>query len=428
MLRKPSLPKPQKSPTLPVSQVQQAAMVAKAAAMRAGKKAKAEARALAVAAPPLGTWEHEVKRWGPELSVWRSRIRRERGFDPCGFFENLLNGKYEVNAESMSGEGAIGIGVYKPRPHQIEWCRAIIEHRWAATDDARWSKLVADNPALKRPEGRFGTLVVKSRRMGFSTNHVQILHGDGDANRGCNSVISAHTSDGLDNMFEILSTSFGGSKSVDVEDEDGNVTKVKKSKGLARRRFQTMSDSIMRLLGPNDSMGRGWNPMHLMWTEVDYLDDIDGPLDSVLPSVNKSAFATVTLESTMRQDASTGFKDFVYRTLRGETSYHVYFQGWMDDVTAVLRPTDEELRAINARESLDGANGYEFVTLIDQCHASVEQVAWWRRRFREDARNNLDKMREMYPTTRDEALTAAVGVEFLDIDVMDYLVLLKVST
>lgn len=398
----------------PPSEAQEAAWASNMAKARSAQQAKRELAKLDAVNAAEGTWAYEVKRFGHGFLEWRNKTIAERGFDPAGFLETLLSGAYEVNAEQLSGEGVEGIGAYKPRPHQLDWCRKIIEHRWAATDDARWEWVRSQTPNAERPWGRFITLVVKSRRMGFSTNHANVLHAEGDVNRGCNAVISANTADGLDNMYEILSVSFGGSKTVEVEDEGGEVTKVKKAKGLARRRFKTMKDSVIRLLGPTDSMGRGWNPTHLMWTEVDYLDDIDGPLNSVLPSLKKSAFSTVTLESTMRADASTGFKDYVARALRGEVKAYVYFQGWMDDITAVNTPSPEEREAIVNRESLPGADGYEFTTLTDIHKASIEQVTWWRRRFIEEGRNNLIAMKEMYPTTRDEAMESAVGVQFFD--------------
>lgn len=395
-------------------------------------KRNKESRAAVEITAPEGTWEHEVQRFGKGFSAWRARIKRQRGFDPAGFLEQILKGKFEVNAETISGQGEIGITTFKPRKPQLQWFRDIIEWRWAATDDDRWRFLQTQDPNAVRPEGRFANLVIKYRRAGFSTGNVQFINAEGTVNRGCNAVIAAHSNDGLDNMSDILRTCVGGSKTVEEEveetitNEDGTEEKitrsktVRKAKGMSMKRFKTINDSVIRLLGPNASMGRGWNPMHLQWTETDYVDDIEPSLDSVLPSLNKSAFSTVTLESTMRRDATTGFKDYVARSQRGETKAKVYFQGWMDDETAVLPPTADKLGDLLARRSLAGAENYEFEVLMDKYHATIEQVNWWRSRFVEDARNNLAAMKEMYPATLEEALEASGGTEFLTADAMDF--------
>lgn len=381
---------------------------------RKPRKPKAEREQEALN-PGRAEWLAECQYFGDGFREWRKRIKEERNFDPVGFYERILTGIYEVNAEGLGGDDEVGIMPFLPRLTQRLWCREIIWHRWSATDDAGWARFQQEFPKdaekYGRPTGRFMRLVVKNRRAGFTTGEVMAGVADADVNAGANMAISSYdVKEGLENVSELLRTALGDSK----EAAAGAI-------GMAQKRFKTASRTLIRLLSPNESMGRGFSYNHLLWTEVDYLDDIEGALKSVRPSIRKDVFACIVLETTIRKDAETGFKDYVERTQKGLTAFRLYFQGWLRDETATVVPTKGELAAIAGRESMAGAEDYEFKVLRDELGASDGQIAWWRRRFKEDADSNLSAMMEMYPAKLEEAMAATRTGEFLHKNALEWI-------
>lgn len=318
--------------------------------------------------------------WEP----WAKLVKGERNFDPLGFARRIYGGEFEVKLKDAAGLGALGLGVFKPRAFQRKWYKEIAEHR-------------------RSGQGRFNRLVVKSRQLGFSVGHDLALVSDATENAGADVVITAHQDETLFALSENIRTFLGRDK------------KEGKAKRMADKKFETPRGSMVKLLGAKDSLARGDAPLHLHVSEADYIEDIDAALDSVLPAVNRSNMATVVLESTIRRDSSSGFRDFLARCKKGKTAYKIEFIGWRDDETAILPVTPSQVE-----ELIETQTDYERM-LQEKHHCSWEQIAWWRQRFLEDARGNLESMIEMNPSDEDEAIKSAEGVEFLDPGALDFM-------
>jgi hypothetical protein len=344
---------------------------------------------------------HVRERLTDDWFDWAKRVRGEIGFDPLGFYLELWKGGFEVNSESSSGAGVIGIAPFLPRPSQDWWYWEILKHRRAATDAVYAESLGKAGQRF----GRFSRLVVKARRWGFTTGHNTGLLADGTANRGCHSVATAYSREGLAVLSELSRTALGREK------------KAGGAKGMSHQRYETANDSVQLLLGPNESMARGWNPMHLLVSEADYIPDVDGALKSALPSVNKSPMASVVIESTMQKEATTGYKEFVSRSLLGETGYEVVFLGWMQDDTATVEPTESEVELIERITDATATSDVDkYVLKLRELSATTGQIAWWMQRLREDARGIVGDMQEMYPSTIEEALEVSLGDPWLTDD------------
>lgn len=350
------------------------------------------------------------ERLGADWIEWAERVKAEIDFDPLGFYRLVHSGEFEVDFQTSSGEGKLGIQEFKPRKSQDEQYIRTLKHRRAATDPEYRKRLELEDPSWRGKRiGRQNELRVKSRRFGVTTGEIMQMLGDGTANRGWNAVITAYSDDGLQLLSEICRTALKRDK------EAG-------AKGMAVKRFETRNDSVTRLLGPRDSLGRGGGFRTALVSEADYIPDLDAALDSMLPSVDKSPMARVIIESTMRKGATTGYKNFVKRSLRGETAYEVVFLGWMQDDTAVLEPTQKELAYFKSIKAMNAVNEIDkYILQLKTMGASMEQLAWWYQRLREDARGELDRMKEAYPTTIEEALENAEGEDYYTQKALDYL-------
>lgn len=351
-----------------------------------------------------------AEKLGADWIEWAYHIQQERGFDPLGFYRLAWMGEFEVDFQTSSGEGLLGIQKFFPRGSQDYWYRLILTWRRLATDEAFRAQYVRDHPEYEdRRFGRFNRLVVKSRRFGMTTGMAIGCLGDGTANRGFGTIVTAYSDDGLRLLSEIFRTALKRDK------EAG-------AKGMATKRYETSNDSVVQLLGPRDSLGRGGGFFHILVSEADYIPDLDSMLDSVLPSIGKSPFSMVVVESTMRKGSTTGYKDFVRRSMRGETDYEVVFLGWMQDDTAVLEPTEKErkyienIKAMNAVSDVD-----QYILKLKRMGATLQQITWWYQRLKEDARGLLDRMIEAYPTTLEEALEHAEGDEWLTGEGVEFL-------
>lgn len=352
-----------------------------------------------------------AQRLGLDWLDWSQRVKAQLGFDPAGFYRIIWSGEFEVNFQTSSGEGMLGIQPFFPRGSQEDWYLRVLDHRRAATDPAYRKKLEAKDPEywVDRRIGRFNKLVVKSRRIGFTTGNTMLALGDGTANRGWGTVITAYSDDGLTLISEISRTALGRDK------------EVGKAKGMALKRMETNNDSVVRFLGPKDSLGRGGGFELLIVSEAGYIEDLEGALDSVLPSIGKSPMNMVVLESTMRAGATSGYKEFVKRSMRGETDYEVIFLGWMQDDTAVLEPTDGERKYLDSVKAMNATTDIElYIVKIKRMGATLQQMTWWYQRLKEDARGRLGKMKEMYPSTLEEALENAVGDEYYTKEAIEY--------
>lgn len=353
-----------------------------------------------------------IERLGSDWLEWGNRVERDRGFDPLGFYRLAHTGEFLVQSESSSGEGVLGLQPFKPRISQDDDYLKILEHRRAVTDE-KWRKLVYDEKYPDKKGERLGRLLrlkIKARRFGATTGEVMRITGDGAANRGFGGMYTSYAKDGLDMLSEIIRTALGRDK------EEG------KAKGMAALRYETNTDSVFWLKLPSDDFGRGGYAFNLLLTEADYIDDVDAALDSIMPAVSKSPLAAVTLESTIRSGATTGFKNFVRKCLKGESAWQVEFLGWMQDDTAKLVPTAKELKKFKAVKAMNAATELDqYILKLKQLGCTPEQFAWWWQRYLEDARESIPKMVEMYPSTVEEALDAAMGDDYYTEEGMKFL-------
>lgn len=345
------------------------------------------------------TWEEEVAYFGAGFEKWRKRCIEERNFDPVGFYPEMLSGKYEVNSETLGGDGVVGLAPFVPIYLQRLWIREIIWHRWAATDDAGWDRYRTEFPEVAskfgRPRGRFMRLVCKGRRAYMTTNNVMIAIADGTINSGANAAMTSFdVKEGLKTLGSLLRTTLGDSKKAAAG-----------AKTMNDQDFKTSNRSVVRLLSPGSAnMGKGFSYNYLLWTEADYIEDLSTSLRSVLPSIRKGPFACVVMESTVDRNSATGFKDYLERTVKGETAFRIYFQPWWWDKTARMEVSELDRKALDEGKAMKGSDGYEFKTLRDELHLSDEQIVWWRQRFLEDADCDLESMREQYPSKIEEIL------------------------
>lgn len=339
--------------------------------------------------PGMAAWRRELEVM-PGVLEWSRTTKSDRNFDPLGFYEHLIRGKLDCRLKDAAGEGRVGIGPLKPRPWQKALARDIIA--WRQTQTTRWMELV-----------------VKSRQLGFSTFWDAFIWADALCNPGAGAAVAAHqdsTLMALQRNFRIFA-------------------KQNKDQGVAKRMsdklFETLQGAYVRLCGANDALIRGDSPRHLHVSEADYVEDLEDALKSALPAVERSQFATVTLETTIQRNMNTEFKDFVERCRKGRTDYRIRFLSWIDDDTAQL--TMDAKQQADFLASIDSSDNHarEYERMLrDKLGLSAGQIAWWRQVLRQDAAGDVQAAIEIAPTSLEEALEFTKGAEFFKPDAVEF--------
>lgn len=353
----------------------------------AGERASREQEGLN---PGMGDWRAELGELGEGVVGWARGVKRERNFDPLGWYEELVRGRIDCRLKDAAGGGRVGIGPLKPRRWQKRLSRELLE--WRRTRTTRWMELV-----------------VKSRQLGFSTYWDAFIWADGLRNDAAGAAVAAHRDEtlmALQRNFRIFA-------------------KMDKAAGVAKRMgdrlFETQGGSYVRLCGATDALIRGDSPRHLHVSEADYVEDLEEALKSALPAVERSQFATVVLETTIRRNMETEFKEFIERCRKGRTDYRVRFISWLDDDDATLPLTAEQEREFLA--SIDSVENHarEYERMLrDKLGLTAGQIAWWRQVLRQDAAGDVQAAIEIAPTSLEEALEFTKGNEFFRPDALEF--------
>lgn len=337
------------------------------------------------------TWDDELKSLGTDVAAWARKLERERNFDPIGWYQDIIAGAVDIKQKDAAGIGMVGIAPMKPRKWQRQLSRELID--WRRTKTTRWMELV-----------------LKYRQAGYTTYWDAFLWRDISRNRGAGAAVSAHTNEtlmALQRNFRVFA-------------------KQDKGEGLAKRMgdklFESPNGSYVRLCGATDALIRGDSPRHLHVSEADYVVGLEEALQSAVPAIERTSFATVCLESTIRRGMGTEFKDFVERVHKGQTDYRIRFLEWHKDETCYVQFTDEQAKDFMA--SIDSANNpareYEQM-LRDKWKLSAGQIAFWRNVLRQDAAGNLQAAIEIMPVSLEEALEFTKGAEFLYTESLDWI-------
>lgn len=339
--------------------------------------------------PGAGAWRRELETM-PGVLDWARSIKKQRNFDPLGWYEHLIRGRIDCRLKDAAGEGRVGIGPLRPRPWQKRLCRDIIE--WRRTQTTRLMELV-----------------VKSRQRGFSTIWDAFIWSDALCNPSAGAVVSAHRDDtlmALQRNFRIFA-------------------KQNKDQGMAKRMsdklFETQQGAYVRLCGAGDSLGRGDAMRHLHISEADYVENLEDTLKSAMPAVERNQFATVVLETTIQRNMNTEFKDFVERCRTGQADYRIRFLSWAEDEESRLTLTPERRAEVMA--SIDSVDNHvrEYEQMLrDKLHLDAEQIAWWRMVLRQEAAGDLQAAIEMAPTSLEEALEFTRGGEFFKPEAIEF--------
>lgn len=366
----------------------------------------AHARSLKSSAPKKanGSWADELA-LHPKWPAFQEQCKRERNYDPIGFLDYILSGQMQIQQRDSAGEGRGGMSAFVPRLWQMQILREIVEHR--RTSRNRWLEIV-----------------VKGRQRGYSVLWDGFIWADCMVNPGIACEVTANQPKTLKALNQNFRNFAGRDK------DEG------KAERMADEIMETPGGSRVTLSNSNDSLGRGNSLTHVHISEADYIDDLQDALDSVLGSTVKNPWGSGVLESTVRRGSNSEFKDTIEETRKDqlrreankdsgiawmEDDWRVRFLSWMSDETAVVTLTGKESSEFMALiDSSDNrARDYER-ELRDKHRCTPGQIAWWHLMWRQDARRNLQRMIEMYPTTLDEALSLVASASYFDKSAIDF--------
>jgi hypothetical protein len=265
-----------------------------------------------------------------------------------------------------------------------------------------------------------GTYIAEGFVSHNSTFWDAVIFTDAECNPGIECAIAAHRDKTLLALNQNFRTFVGRD----------DAKKAGRLKRLADKMIETPKGSLIHFDTATDSFGRGGSLTHIHVSEADYIQDLNGAMESVLASMMKTPWSSAVFESTLRRNSGSDFKAFIEQRMDEQerlkatggsgiewldTNFRVRFIPWVKDETARLTLKDDEREKLAAfvESSHNPHREYE-QELIGKHGLSLEQVAWWHKMCNEDCNGDLIKMREAYPTTWDEALSMVRGASFFD--------------
>lgn len=266
--------------------------------------------------------------------------------------------------------------------------------------DRRWLE--------NRAKGKVTRQVVLKPRQPGCTTGVAASHIADAMTRVVRSIITAHTDDTIELVWETVER-FCRGMPPDGEEEAAAYA-AKRPKCLARRvEFRNGGRLYIRHSGKTAkgkalNVGRGGTFQTALWTECDYWPNFRATMDALSPALSKNdPFGRVVMESTMQRGGGGEYKSHVEKSLAGETDWDVAFFSWLQVPDYRLKVTGPE------RDEIRNGLTPKEVELREKHGAKIDQLAWRRWIIRQDHSGDEEAFAEAYPTTVQDCLQAGVG-------------------
>jgi hypothetical protein len=283
----------------------------------------------------------------------------------------------------------------------------------------RWAQLELDRVIVEQQNAGLPVrvIVLKSRKTGVSTwTQLKFLQRATSLdNHGCYTV--AHTTKTAGELYKMAYTGY-----VSLP-EDPDVKPPIRNRAESEELFFGQKSSVARDmgdLGRNSMMqwstakdadaGRGYTIRSLHGSEVAMWPDVDNLLTSLLNAIPEQDPDTmIVLESTAR--GHNAFKDEWDKAEGGETDFvPVFIPWWRDPVCE--RPFANDVERDAFVSSIGFGEWTDETRLVDQFGCTAEQLAWRRSAIRNRLRGNVQKFRQEYPASPEEAFIASGATVF----------------
>ena len=242
--------------------------------------------------------------------------------------------------------------------------------------------------------GRVRVLLLKGRQQGMSTYTEARFFHKNIFGVGTNTVIIAHDANASKNLFSMAKL-FYDELAPFCRPELGASNWQTLEFALAKNRYQVFT------AGSRDA-GRSTTVHNFHGSEVAFWDKAEHLLAGVMQAVSDTHGTEIILESTGQ--AGSWFHEFWISSVAGQTEFEPVFIPWtwqaeysVDDVPFDFEPTEDEMEIV-------AAHGL-----------TLGQLLWRRNKI---SILGVDKFRQEYPLTPDEAFSAVEGDPYIPIEVL----------
>lgn len=234
---------------------------------------------------------------------------------------------------------------------------------------------------LERRNGRMPRIVsLKARQLGISTLAQALLFRSAHLGENSNSLVLAHRIESAEYLFEMSKRFYHHLP---------EALRFKTRYSTKRMIHFDENDASIRVEVAGEVRGMTANELHL--SEMAFWENAETTFDAVLQTVPEEPTSLVIAESTANGMGNAFHKLWVDAVAK-RNDFIAFFSPWFEDPGYVLN-TDLKLSELEPYER----------EMMERHALTIQQVAWYRFTLKNKLRGDLDKMRQEYPCTPEEA-------------------------
>jgi len=261
-------------------------------------------------------------------------------------------------------------------------------------------------------------IVLKARQLGISTFTEAYIFNKTATQKYINSLIIAHKDDASQNLFNMYRTfydnlppqitpmtKYSNKKEITFQNPTQDIFQKRKSPGLESKVIVAVAKDV--------STGRSNTIQYLHASEVAFWSEADILMTGLMQTIPDIPNTAIVIESTANGIGGY-FYDLWQKAENGENDFIPVFLPWFVEPQYTKQFENEEERRLLIEEvefvSLDKA-GKEVHTeeydLMKEYHLTYEQLNWRKSTIQNKLNGDIEKFKQEYPSTPEEAFIAS---------------------
>lgn len=246
-------------------------------------------------------------------------------------------------------------------------------------------------------------LNLKARQLGMSTGISSLVYHHTATRSNVTSMISSHDQDSTNHIYSIYKLFYDKSDPLFrpmIRYSNRKELHFENPDDATRSQAPGLNSRIIVQTASNTALGRSFTIQNFHASEVAYWEDPKTVMEGVEQAVPDKADTMIYLESTAN-GVGNYFHDKVARAVDKKSNYHLVFIPWFweEDYIADAQTTA-------ALGSLCDSDQNEYgneVELLAKHKLSREQLAWRRGKIENNFEGSVDRFRQEYPSSWEEA-------------------------
>ncbi len=261
-------------------------------------------------------------------------------------------------------------------------------------------------------------IVLKARQLGISTFTEAFIFNKTGTQKFINSLIIAHKDDASQNLFAMYRTfydnlppqitpmtKYSNKKEITFQNPTQDIHQRRKSPGLESKVTVAVAKDV--------DTGRSQTIQYLHASEVAFWAEADTLMTGLMQTIPDTLNTAVILESTANGIGGY-FYDIWHKAENGENDFYPLFLAWFIEPQYTKSFEDEEERKSFIEEVeftyLDNKGKEihtEEYTLMKDNRLTYEQLYWRKHTIQNKLNGDIEKFRQEYPSTPEEAFIAS---------------------